>query len=731
MPAVRTPFQLKPVFRFGEFEFSVRGGELRKNGEVLRLQYQPLRVLLVLLQYSGEVVTREEIRDQVWPDDSVRDFDNSLRVAVAKLRQAFGDDAVNPEYIETLPRRGYRWRYPVTVHQIPVSLPEPESGEEGAFEVASPSQIKTMPEIASPVSLKPSRRAILLRRIVLSAALWAVVFGAIWFLRAQPDSVNPKVLPLTTYPGLEYMPSLSPDGKQVAFAWTGTNPADPYSVYVRPVGDERAHHLVETPPGAADGDPVWSPEAKSIYFYRRGREHSGIYVAPAAGGTAHLLIATSLAGRRLRRARFDVSPTQHLLAYPDEIPGQETVALFLLDLDTLQHRQITNPPPNSEGDGDPAFSHDGKTLAFQRNTLDLDEIYVQPSSGGDARVVASNSVGDFVDGLAWTSDDREIVFGGKLLRRVSATRGEPSIANIAYVPGPATFPAVRGNRLAYVQAAVNANIWKLDLHDSIHPAGEPSKLISSTRQQAAPSFSPDGAHIAFQSDRSGSWEIWTCDRNGSNAVQLTHFNGALTGTPRWSPDGTQIVFDSRANGVSQVFLVSVDGGTPRPLTNDAAGGEVPSFSRDGKWIYYSSNRNGVTNSWKLPVAGGPAQSVTSQRGIYPVESPDGEYLYYSRSSIDPTIWRIPLKGGAEEQVPGVPKPFDTSHWALVLSGIYLVNGNGDLLFFQFDKGGLTNVFHDQRLLTDWSMAISPDGREIVWAQIDDRAADLMLVENFH
>ena len=116
MPEVRTPPQLNRIFRFGEFEFSVRAGELRKNGEVVRLQYQPLRVLLVLLEYSGEAVTRDEIRERVWPHDSVQDFDNSLRVAVAKLRQAFGDDADNPRYIETLPRRGYRWLFPVTVH---------------------------------------------------------------------------------------------------------------------------------------------------------------------------------------------------------------------------------------------------------------------------------------------------------------------------------------------------------------------------------------------------------------------------------------------------------------------------------------------------------------------------------------------------------------------------------------------------------------------------------------
>ena len=730
LSVVRTPPNLNQVYRFGEFEFSVRSGELRRNGEILRLQYQPLRVLLVLLEYSADVVTRDEIRERAWPEDSVRDFDNSLRVAVNKLRQAFGDDPDNPQYIETVPRRGYRWLYPVTVHEAPPGIIEASSGEAGPADAVSRPAGSAEIESITSVSLKPSRRSVLLRRFVLTLALWMAAVAAIWFLRPQSESAEPKVLPLTTYPGLEYMPSLSPDGRRVAFAWTGTNRSNPYSVYVRPIGDDRAHRLVETPAGAADGDPVWSPDGKSIYFFRRGGGSSGIYFASVEGGPARQLIATSLAGRRLRRARFDVSPTEHTLVYPSEIPGQETVALFLLDLGTLQSRQITNPPPNSEGDGDPAFSHDGKTLAFQRNILDLEQIYVLPSSGGDARLLTSNFITDFIDGLAWTSDDREIVFGGNQLRRVSAGRGEPSITNVSYLPGPATFPSVRGNLLAFVKSAVNANIWKLDLHDFTHATGEPSKLISSTHQQAAPSFSPDGTRIAFQSDRSGSWEIWICDRDGSNGVQLSHFGGALTGTPRWSPDGRQIVFDSRANGVSQVYVVSADGGKPRLLTNDAAGGELPSFSHDGKWVYYSSNHNGITSVWKLPVAGGAPQSVTSGSGIYAAESADGKYLYYSRSAIDFTIWRIPVTGGPEEQVPGVPKPFDTSHWAVVASGIYLVNGNGDLLFFQFVKNTVTTVYHDQRFLTDWSMAISPDGREIAWAQIDDTAADLMLVENF-
>src|SRR5258708_6466760 len=102
------------ILRFGVFEVDVRSGELRKQGVRIKLQEQPFHVLTVLLQRPGEVVTREELRNQNWPADTFVDFDNSLNTAINKLREALGDSADNPRFIETLPRRGYRFIAPVT-----------------------------------------------------------------------------------------------------------------------------------------------------------------------------------------------------------------------------------------------------------------------------------------------------------------------------------------------------------------------------------------------------------------------------------------------------------------------------------------------------------------------------------------------------------------------------------------------------------------------------------------
>src|SRR5436853_7776174 len=106
--------QASAILRFGVFEVDVRAGELSKQGARIKLQEQPFHVLTVLLQRSGEVVTREELRSQNWPVDTFVDFDNSLNTAINKLREALGDSADNPRFIETLPRRGYRFLVSVT-----------------------------------------------------------------------------------------------------------------------------------------------------------------------------------------------------------------------------------------------------------------------------------------------------------------------------------------------------------------------------------------------------------------------------------------------------------------------------------------------------------------------------------------------------------------------------------------------------------------------------------------
>src|SRR5207249_805556 len=197
-------------------------------------------------------------------------------------------------------------------------------------------------------------------------------------------------------------------------------------------------------------------------------------------------------------------------------------------------------------------------------------------------------------------DGLEIVFSDVAwLWRVSLRGGETERLQFGQ---DGVDPSIRGNRLVYLRYRSNKNIWRRDLNALI-PVGASERFIYSTRMESGPQFSPDGSRIAFESTRSGAYEVWMCRSDGTGVVQLTHFNSS-TGTPRWSPDGQQIAFDSRAPGNADIFVVDSQGGSPRRLTSEPSSEVVPSWSRDGRWIYFASDRTGRHEVWKMPSTGG-------------------------------------------------------------------------------------------------------------------------------
>jgi len=146
--------------RFGEFELDVRAGELRKGKFLVRLQEQPLQLLLVLLENPGKVVTREEIRERLWPDDTIVEFDHGIGTAVKKLRQALNDEAESPRYVETLPRRGFRFLYPEVEAIGSAGTAKRTAGTIAAAEPPQPLPQPALPQPGPPAP-KPARRRLL------------------------------------------------------------------------------------------------------------------------------------------------------------------------------------------------------------------------------------------------------------------------------------------------------------------------------------------------------------------------------------------------------------------------------------------------------------------------------------------------------------------------------------------------------------------------------------------
>src|SRR6185369_1521199 len=190
----------------------------------------------------------------------------------------------------------------------------------------------------------------------------------------------------------------------------------------------------------------------------------------------------------------------------------------------------------------------------------------------------------------------------------------------------------------------------------------------------------DGKRIAFMSNRSGPWQIWVSDVDGSRPAQLSFTQSA--GTPRWSPDGQKVAFDAPSDDGTSIYVVRADGSQSAKALIE---GCVPSFSRDGKWIYFASQRTGDWEVWKLPAEGGEPTQVTSHGGFAALESGDG-YLYYSNSpERNPSICRVPVRGGEESCTLAHLRPRTWSSWAVTSEGILFVedlpNGRSTLSLY--------------------------------------------------
>jgi Tol biopolymer transport system component/DNA-binding winged helix-turn-helix (wHTH) protein len=726
------------VLRFSSFELDLRAGELRKHGTRIKLQGQPLQVLALLIENPGDVVTREQLRERLWPADTFVDFDHSLNSAVKKLRQALNDDPDVPRFIETLPRRGYRFIAPVgNSASLPSQAQSGELGNSREGSAAGPSS----DEVAHWPSIAPATARLHHWKLWAAGGFgFALALGiAAWFgLRptSAPNLSPIRLVPLTTLSNGGSKPSFSPDGNQIAYSWGGEN-KDGVDIYIKQIGVEKPLQL--TSDFGYNFYPAWSPDGRYIAFSHANRkERPGIYLLPAVGGTPRKLI--ELPNAESCKPSSSWSPDGKFLLFSDKIPSTPTCAVYQLGLDDLKAHQITSPPSPSTGDASATYSPDGSTLAFVRNTKEVDEIYLMPAYGGEPRRLTFDN--RLILGLTWTPDSKELVFasnrGGSNfgLWRIPASGGTPErlVVGSDGVFGPAI--SLKGHRLAYGSGFWNENIWRTPVGPG-HRGGKPERLLSSDTQEEGPQYSPDGQHIAFQSTRSGSFEIWRADANGMNLVQLTSFGGPLTGTPRWSPDGKQICFDSRPGPHANIHIIGADGGPVRRLINDSSDDAVASWSRDGRWLYFASNRGGSWQVWKRTVEGGAPVQITRNGGFAPLASTNGKLIYYTKFDA-PGVFQVPIDGGNEVKILDEPPSGYWGYVAVGPDGVYFAGDVGagkqqaGFKFYDPVTRKITNIGSLDKQAYEGApgLSISPDGRFLLDMQLDESRDSLMLAENF-
>jgi Tol biopolymer transport system component/DNA-binding winged helix-turn-helix (wHTH) protein len=623
----------RTVIRFGVFELDLFSRELYKRGHRIKLQDQPFHILAVLLEQPGQLVTREELRQRLWPGETVVSFDDGLNAAIRRLRFALSDSAERPKFIETLPRRGYRF----------IGHVENGTGGEPSFgaHAVSPNAHGGSVELAAAtptMSLELSRfRPRLVSRSAMSVVgvlcvltvMTAAVVRLVKSGSAKTKSLETNFAHVTKASGAELNPTLSPDGKWIAYVAQERGDQD---IYLQRVGSD-AHSNLTKDSAEDDHQPAFSPDGRLIAF-RSERQGGGIFVMTVRGSAV----------RRVSDFGFDPawSPDGKDLVVATEgivnaLSRTSTSVLWRINIATGRKRRIV------EGDAvQPSWSPHGQRIAFWRTIRNggRRDIATVSAEGGAAIAVTNDAAFDWSP--VWSPDGKYLYFssdrGGSMnLWRIAVDEqsgrsvGEPeAITTPARWSGDLSVGA-GGREIAFTAADPQSNIVRVsfdaqqekvsgapipvthgtvsviqpvvspdgewivyrteaeqeDLYLSRVDGSEQRKLTDDPAKDRGPSWSPDGKRIAFYSDRGGKYEAWVINRDGSGLQQSTSSATRPIFFPLFFPDARQII----VNSTDGSFTVPLSGKGPataiEPLPRYPETGRVfraSSLSRDGAWL---------------------------------------------------------------------------------------------------------------------------------------------------
>ena len=612
---------------FGAFELEGRTAELRRNGVAIRLQEQPSQLLLFLLQHAGQIVTREDLRLQLWPADTFVDFDHALNTAVMKLREALGDSSEKPLYIQTLPRKGYRFVAPVTAlpsNGASASTVRPVDSEQ--VEVRpSPGRIEADADrpVETPSPAEPGRwvRRLYFRLALLGAVIVAVGGLALWKTISRTPG-TPKVVrftKLTEDDHVKYGPLVS-DGVRVYFhEWLPDGRCVIAQVSVK--GGETiplSVPLKQPLPFDLSKDGT-----ELLVATKEGNGFSSLWVQPVAGGSPHRVGAVLPFTAAFNAiAAFGADETSVIYSQGHDV--------YSVNRDGSSSRKlltVENAPEFFR------FSPDARVLRFTQNdtthhdgTAATMTIMGAAPDGTGLHKLFSGCCGD------WTPDGRFFIFVRKVHGQSNVwTLPEAkkfTFQQVSDVPtqltqGPFDFeyplPSKDGKEIFAIGVSRRAEVVRYDLrtHDFV-------PYLSGISAEGL-AFSPDGQWVAYTSYPDGI--LWRSRVDGSEPLQLT-LPPMKAAMPRWSPDGRQIAFNaSFPEATSNIYVISSVGGSPERLLPSEKSQLDVDWSPDGKSLIFGSAEDRNRAIYILDLKSRRVSTLPGSAGYFsPHWSPDGRYI---------------------------------------------------------------------------------------------------------
>ncbi len=585
---------------------------------------------------------------------------------------------------------------------------------------------------AAAAAAPPPRRVRWPLYVAIVAAAMAAGAATLWWLHMGRTAPPLHATVLTSFVGAHCCPTLSPDGSQFAFDWTGNQPDGLRQIYVSLVGKGTPLQLTHEPGGAQL--PSWSPDGQSIAYLRLPERPAPaeLVTMPALGGPTRV-ISKGL----LPPFPPSWSPDAKWLLWAEQDHPGGRYSLRITPSGGGEARELRTPHA-SKGDVEAVISPDGLQLVWVAVSGDYDyDLFIAGFQDGKMTGTPRQLTHDHLPKQTpvWTHDSKEIVYiagesnSALFLARVSARGGEPRYIEGIGENATQLALAPKADRLLYSTEMVNIDLNRLDL--AAGPGAHPERFLSSTRAEFSGTYSPDGKRIAFSSNRGGVRQIWVADADGNNAMPLTSFTSGIAGAAKWSPDGNTIAFDARPEGNADIYTVPASGGPVKRLTDFAGEDHVPTWSPDGAWIYFASTRAGQHEIFRMRPDGSGVEQITRNVGRYGFVSADGKWLYYSVSGAG--IWKMPAAGGPATQFIPSGSLAHAQSWVLRNNVIYTVRrlAAGELCMMMFPLDGsaprtLAMLPAAYPLFPD----ISPDGRWILFTKVDNAVYEILQVDHF-
>jgi len=715
------------IYEFGPFRLDVRNRRLYHGDEQIPMRPKTYEILQLLVVRAGVLVEKEQMLETIWPNQIVEE--TNLTQHIYRLRKILGDSQKSPEYILTIPGKGYLFNQKVNLSG---GLPT-DGAPEGAMEGPVPVDSRGNGHLGVTWRAAGRRRInpillwglVLLPLTVLGATLALYWSGKTAFSAADALSISS----LVTFPGEESDLSFSPDGQYIVFTSEGET-QDNLDIYVKAVDAGEIWRVTTHP--ERDTQAAWSPDGARLAFLRSSGQFGKPYklmVASMRGGGEEQEIGEVSGG-------LSWSPDgKYLAASANQRLGQPT-SLYLFSLDGRERHLLLTPPPQVY-DTLQQFSPDGKQLAFVRwrNTGNADLfLYTLANRALTQLTRDAKPIPDF----EWAANGAEIYFissrkGGNRLWRLPVGGGEPSVITSTPTHLKSFTASPEEDRLAFTQPI---NDTQIDLFEWTGRGGTSVRRlcrINSSRADDHPRFSPDGSRIVFVSARTGLDEIWVANADCSQVVQLTNFRQVGVGSPRWSPDGEWLVFDRNIKDNTDIFKMRADGTELSQLTSDPAVENMPSWSRDGKWIYFSSFKTSIPRIYRVSASGGEAVPITLSQGQEAIESADGSTLYFTNGT---QLWHKDLRQGDEAAIPELASVPIGRYWDLFGSTLFYVSQESGerpmMRSFDLVRRTTGQLFELPGSLPPWvpGINVAPGGHLIAVAYVANRFGDISLIKGW-